>query len=461
MTKDRNPEWWCNRPSDATGRIAISLAPRRRRPDMSAMVTTQSPTLSFDRNGVSLNNGGRDIKVIATGLLIVMAAVFIAARLNEHLHPAVGFVRAFAEAAMVGGLADWFAVTALFRHPLGIPIPHTAIVPNNKDRIGETLAVFLKQNFLIPRLIARKMRGVDVAGAMGRFLAEPSGGEGRLRLGASRMIADALAALDQDRLGGMVKTALADRIRELDLAPLLGQALNAAMTDGRHQPILDGIVKFSAGALEDNQTLIRQMVHDNSGALVRMTGIDEAIANRIVAGLAKLIGEMAEQGDHPFRIKAEEGLAKLADDLQNDPVMRDRVARVRDEILDNAAVKRWLDGLWEQGRNALLKAARNPDTILAGRIGELLKQLGLMLAEDARLKSMINRFARRIAVGAVASYGDNALRLVSDTIRSWDAQTITDRLENTVGRDLQYIRINGTLVGGLVGLAIHTVSVLL
>jgi uncharacterized membrane-anchored protein YjiN (DUF445 family) len=428
---------------------------------MAVMATTRPQPLLLDRNGLAINNGGHDIKLIATSLLVVMAAVFITARLNEQLHPAIGFVRAFAEAAMVGGLADWFAVTALFRHPLGIPIPHTAIVPNNKDRIGETLAVFLKQNFLIPRLIARKMRGVDVAGAIGRFLAEPSGGEGRLRLGASRMIADALAALDQDRLGGMVKSAMADRIRELDLAPLLGQALTAAMADGRHQPILDGIVKFAAGALEDNEQLIHQMVHDNSGTLVRLTGIDEAIANRIVAGLAKLIGEMAEQGDHPLRLKAEEALAQLAHDLQNDPVMQDRVARVRDEILANAAVKRWLDGLWEQGRTALLKAARNPETVLAGRIGELLKQLGQMLGEDARLKMMINRFARRIAVGAIDSYGDNALRLVSDTIRGWDAQTITDRLENTVGRDLQYIRINGTLVGGLVGLAIHSVSVLL
>ena len=403
--------------------------------------------------------GLRRMRWVATGMLVAMAATYSVSRALDDRHPTFGFIRAFAEAAMVGGLADWFAVTALFRHPLGIPIPHTAIVPNNKDRIGETLAVFLKQNFLIPRLIARKMRSVDVAGAMGRFLAEPTGGEGRLRLGASRMIADALAALDQDRLGGMVKSALADRIRELDLAPLLGQALTAAMADGRHQPILDGIVKFSAGALEDNEQLIHQMVHDNSGALVRLTGIDEAIANRIVAGLAKLIGEMAEQGDHPLRAKAEEALTQLALDLQNDPVMQARVARVRDEIMDNAAVKRWLDGLWEQGRTALLKAARNPETVLAGRIGELLKQLGQMLAEDARLKTMINRFARRIAVGAIDSYGDNALRLVSDTIRSWDAQTITDRLENTVGRDLQYIRINGTLVGGLVGLIIHTVSV--
>ncbi len=414
--------------------------------------------LLVDRHGLAIGNDGRDIRLIATGLLALMAAVFVAARLNEAMHPALGYIRAFAEAAMVGGLADWFAVTALFRHPLGIPIPHTAIVPRNKDRIGDTLAVFLKQNFLIPRLIARKMRGVDVAGAIGRFLAEPSGGEGRLRLGASRMLADALAALDQDRLGGMVKSAIADRIRELDLAPLLGQALAAAMKDGRHQPLLDGIVKWSASALEDNEPLIHQMVHDNSNALMRLTGLDEVVANRIVAGLAKLVADMAGDADHPFREKAEAGFAKLADDLQHDAVMQERVARIRDEILDNAAVKRWLDGLWEQGRGALLRAARNPDTVLAGRLGELLKQLGDMLTEDVRLRSLINRFARRITVGAVDSYGDNALRLVSDTVRGWNATTITERLENAVGRDLQYIRINGTLVGGLVGTIIHAVG---
>ncbi len=455
----------------AARNAAIPLAPRAIDPDMGDMAAVQNSVVATDSREIArskailsnamLNNGGRDIKRIATGMLVVMAAIFITARLNEHIHPAIGFIRAFAEAAMVGGLADWFAVTALFRYPLGIPIPHTAIVPNNKDRIGDTLAVFLKQNFLIPRLIARKMRTLDVAGIIGRFLAEPGGGEGRMRIGASRMIADALGALDQDRLGGMVKSALADRLRELDLAPLLGQVLTAAMADGRHQPLLDGLVKWSAGALADNEQLIHEMVHDNSGALLRMTGIDEAIANRIVAGLAKLIGEIAEQGEHPLRVRAEEGLAKLAHDLQHDPEMQARVARVRDEILDNVAIKRWLDGLWEQGRTALLKAARNPDTMLAGRIGELMKQLGQMLTEDARLKRMINRFARRAVVGGIDNYGDNALRLVSDTVRSWDAGTITERLENTVGRDLQYIRINGTLVGGLVGLVIHTVSVAL
>lgn len=411
--------------------------------------------------GVAIAAKASNIRIVATGMLVVMAIVFVGAKTYQDVHPAIGFIRAFAEAGLVGGLADWFAVTALFRHPMGLPIPHTAIVPRNKNRIGDTLARFLLTNFLLPRLVARKMQTVDVAGAVGKFLSEPAEGGGRLRLGASRIIADGLGALDQQRLGGMVKSAIADRLRELDVAPLLGQALQAALAEGRHQPLLDAMVKWGSKTLELNEHLIHQMVHDNSNAIVRFTGLDESISNRIVAGLSKLLSEMAVDETHPLRIRVEEGLAKMALDLQHDPEVKAKVARVRDELLENKAVKRWLDGLWEQGRAALLKAARNPDTMLAGRIGELVTQFGAMLGEDAHIKRTLNRYARRAVVGIVDSYGEAALKLVSDTIRGWDAKTITDRLENAVGDDLQYIRINGTLVGGLVGVAIHTVDVLI
>src|SRR3569623_3031022 len=162
------------------------------------------------------------MRIVATALLLAMAALYLAARGLDSRHPAWGFVRAFAEAAKVGGLADWFAVTALFRHPVGLPIPHTAIIPRNKDRIGTTLAAFLRDNFLIPAVVARRMRNVDVAGATGRWQAGPGGGQGRLRLGAARLAADILASLDQKRLGGMVRGAMGQRLRALDVAPLLG-----------------------------------------------------------------------------------------------------------------------------------------------------------------------------------------------------------------------------------------------
>ncbi len=402
----------------------------------------------------------RNMRLVATGMLLAMAAVFIAARAAVHLHPAIGFVQAFAEAAMVGGLADWFAVTALFRHPLGLPIPHTAIIPRNKDRIGDTLALFLRDNFLTPAVVARRMRGLDVAAAAGRFLASPSGGDGRLRAGASRLVADVLETLDQERLGGMVKGAIGQRLRAINLAPLIGQALEAAMRDGRHAPVMDGIIRWADRTLEANDHLIRQMVHERAGRIMRWTGLDENLANAILNGLRKLLADMAEDPGHSLRLKAEEGMAKLADDLQFDIEMQVKVARIRDEILDNPAMHRWIDGMWEQARAGMLRAVRDPGKAMAGRLGEALKQLGETLQNEERLRRPINRFVRRAAVGATATYGDSIVKLVSETVRGWDASTVTSRLENAVGRDLQYIRVNGTLVGGLVGLAIHAVDTL-
>jgi uncharacterized membrane-anchored protein YjiN (DUF445 family) len=402
------------------------------------------------------------MRLVATALLVAMAALYLVARALGDRHPAWGFVRAFAEAAMVGGLADWFAVTALFRHPLGLPIPHTAIVPRNKDRIGDTLAQFLRDNFLIPRVVARRMQRVDVAGAAGRWLASPKGAsEGRLRRGASRLAADMLESLDQERLGGMVRTTLAQRLRSLEISPLLGNALSAAIADNRHVPLLDGIIKWAAKVLSANEPVIRAMVHERAGSLMRWTGLDETLANKIIAGLDGMIQDMAAQPDHPLRAKAEEGLAQLAHDLQFDPVMRERVEGFKAEMLDNPALSDWWQGIWEQMRGAMLKIARDPDAMMSGRFGEALRQLGTTLQEDPDLANTINRFARRAAVGTAADYGDAIVRLVSETVRGWDAQTITRRLENAVGRDLQYIRINGTLVGGLVGLVIHAVDVLL
>ncbi|HEV2748338.1 MAG TPA: DUF445 domain-containing protein [Allosphingosinicella sp.] len=402
--------------------------------------------------------GVRGMRMVATGMLVAMAAVFLVANELDERWAAWGFVKAFAEAAMVGGLADWFAVTALFRHPLGLPIPHTAIIPRNKDRIGDTLAQFLRDNFLTPSVVARRMAGLDVAGTIGRFLANPPG-EGRLRQGASRLVADILQALDQERLGGMVKSAVAGRLRSLEVSPLLGQTLDAAITEERHVPMLDGIVTWVGRTLDANEDMIRAMVHDRAGWIVRLAGLDERLADAIIDGLRRLTIDMAVDPHHPLRAKAEEGLANLAWDLQYDEAMKAKVEELKAEIIANKAVTAWIDGLWEKARAGLLKAARDPEATLAGKFGEAIRQLGATLQEDPHLRTTINQFARRAVVGGVASYGNGIVALVSDTIRGWDARTVTSRLEGAVGRDLQYIRVNGTLVGGLVGLIIHTVEV--
>ena len=402
--------------------------------------------------------GATGMKVVATGLLVVMAAVFAITRAFEDRHPALGYVKAFAEAAMVGGLADWFAVTALFRHPLGLPIPHTAIIPRNKDRIGETLATFLKENFLIPSVVARRMRGIDVAGTAGRLLQTPPGEGTRIRAGASRLIADIFESLDDERLGGIVKGAISSRIRAMEVSPLLGHTLASAISEDRHVPMLEAAIRWTARALEANEQLIREMVHKKANWVLKLAGLDAKLADAIIDGLRKLTVEMATDPAHPVRLRVQEALAQLADDLQNRPETRARVEEMKEQLLDNESVSLWLDTLWQKGREAIIRAARNPDAALAGKLGEVLRTMGGTLESDPRIRSAINQFARRAVVGMAASYGGSIVKLVSDTIRSWDARTITARLEAAVGRDLQYIRINGTIVGGLVGLVLHALD---
>ena len=401
------------------------------------------------------------MRLIATGMLVAMAGTFLVARALAPVHPAWGFVRAFAEAAMVGGLADWFAVTALFRHPLALPIPHTAIIPRNKDRIGDQLAAFLRDYFLIPVVVARRMRRMDVASAVGRWLANPTAGSKRVTRGASRLAVEVLQALDQERLGGMVRGAMVSQVRSIELAPLLGRALDAAMAENRHQPVIDGIVRWARKVLEANDGMVRAMVHERAGTILRWTGLDETIANKIIDGLDRLLADMADQPGHPMRTKVEEALATLARDLQEKADLRDRVEAAKLALLENPAMQGWINGLWEQARHAMLRLARDPEKLLAGKMGEMLRQLGQTLESDVRLRNTVNRYTRRIAVGTAADYGDVIVGLVSETVRGWDAHTITQRLEHAVGKDLQFIRINGTLVGGLVGLAIHGVDVAL
>ncbi len=399
--------------------------------------------------------GAAGMKAAATGLLVVMAIVFIVARAVEPTYPAASWVKAFAEAGMVGGMADWFAVTALFRHPLGLPIPHTAIIPRNKDRIGAALAHFLKENFLIAPVVARRMRHIDLAGAAGRFLQAPAGQETRIRKGASRLIADLAESLDDERLGGLVKGAISARLKAMEVAPLLGHALASAINEDRHVPMLEGTIRWMARALDANEELIREMVHKRANWVLKLAGIDSRIADAVVDGLKKLTVEMGTDPAHPVRVKIEGALAQLANDLQTRPETRERVEAMKDELVANKSVGLWLDTLWQKSRAAIIAAARNPDTAMAGKLGEVLKSMGQSLEHDPKMRGAINQFARRAVAGMAASYGSSIVKLVSETVRGWDARTVTDRLESAVGRDLQYIRINGTLVGGLVGLVLH------
>ncbi len=411
-------------------------------------------TLSADK--------ARGMRRTATGLLIAMALAFIALRHFEGAHPGWGYAIAFTEAAMVGGLADWFAVTALFRHPLGIPIPHTAIIPVNKNRIADTMAVFLRENFLTPQVVARRLQGFNLAEGAGKFLCadRPDSG-GRLQDGVAELFADILESLDPERLGGQVRTGLTHQLEKLEVAPLLGQMLQTSIADERHTPLLDSLIRKAGEVLEANDDLMRTIVRQRTSAILQWTGLDGRIAISVLDGLYKLLAEMLVIPGHPLRMKIEELLETLAVDLVEDADTREKVERAKLELLANPALGHWWQGVWERIRMGLIEAARDPQRPVSAHLDSALTELGTALREDKALQVQVNRFARRAMVGVVSRYGDEIVRLVSETVKRWDAQTVTGRIESAVGRDLQFIRINGTLVGGLVGLAIHAVDSIL
>ncbi len=399
------------------------------------------------------------MRAIASGLLLAMAALFAIARHFAGANPGWAWVRAFSEAALVGGLADWFAVTALFRHPLGLPIPHTAIIPANKDRIADTMANFLRTHFLTPQVVSRRLRGMNLAAAIGAFLGDPRRmGEARLRQGAAGLLSDILESLDSDELGGMVKSAARQQLERIDIATLLGQLLGATIADKRHLLLIEGALRWAGFTIAENEDLLRGMIHEQAGSVLRWTGLDERLANALLDGAYRLIAECLVDPDHPLRRKMEVRLGTLAHDLIRDAALRAKLGGMRTELLANPAMAAWLDGLWRRTRAALLRNARDPGRALSGQLGTGLAGFGRSLQQDAALQQLVNRFARRTLVGIAARHGGTIVTLVSETVKRWDARTVTDRIESAVGRDLQFIRLNGTVVGGTVGVVLYAID---
>ena len=396
------------------------------------------------------------MRLVATLLLVAMAGVFAAAAHFQAAYPAAGYVRAFAEASLVGGLADWFAVTALFRHPLGLPIPHTAIIPNKKDRIGDSLAAFLKDNFLTPQIVARRLEAVDVAGVAARWLTTPTQ-PGKRRRGLGQLFARLIEAVDQDAIAAVVRDAAVTRVEAMPLAPIVAGAIDAAIDGNRHDGLVDAAVQWAVRALDTQEGQIRAMVHDRTAWLLRLASIDDRVADAIIEGLRDLLHAVAGDPDHALRQRITEALRDYAFDLRHFPDAQAKVEAFKADLLANPQLRHWLGGLWHQARAALLRLLTEPGSG-TGQLRALGASLGAALEADPALRAAVNLHVRRAVVGLVNDYGDALVTLVSDTVHGWDAATVTTKLENAVGRDLQYIRINGTVIGGLVGLAIHAVT---
>jgi uncharacterized membrane-anchored protein YjiN (DUF445 family) len=393
----------------------------------------------------------------ATGLLALAAAVFAGASAFESQYPWLGYVRATAEASLVGGLADWFAVTALFRHPLGLPIPHTAIVATRKERIGRILGNFVQNHFLSRDVVAANLRAVRPAERAARWLADPEHSRQVARQVASGL-AKTLEALPDEDVRGLVHEVVSARLRATRVAPALGKTLALVLADDRHQTILNEAVRLAAEAVRDNREVIREKVRTESPWWVPGV-VDEQIFQRIIVTVESLLRDIGANQYHPLRAAFDTALRDFVDRLQHAPEVIAKAEALKEEWLSDPSLAELSARLWEGTRRAIVAYATRTDGGAApGALERGLSEFGAALATNGSLLAEIDDVLIDLAGTVVERYRHEIGDLIAQTVAGWDPEATSRRFELAVGRDLQFVRINGTLVGGLVGLAIYTLS---
>ncbi|WP_344762063.1 DUF445 domain-containing protein [Actimicrobium antarcticum] len=395
---------------------------------------------------------------IATGLLLLMALTFVLARWFEQVHPAIGFVRAFAEAALVGALADWFAVTALFRHPLGLPIPHTAIIQKNKDRIGASIAGFLEHNFMTHAVISSEFARIDFAGAAARWLAQPDNSRA-VALQLAGGLPAVLRLVDDDDISNFIHARFDSVVAHVRFAPLLADMLTVLVADRRHQELFDHLLVMVAGALEKNQPFIRQKIHDNSPRWMPRA-FDDKFFERLLEGLNSVLEEM-KQPDSEWRTRFQESVEELVARLRSSDAYEERIAGLVRSGLQHPVFRSYVDQVWHDLRQRLLDDVACADSRIAAGLVRVIIAGSVALADDVAVRTKLNDWLRQFATDAVVQRRGTIAALVERVIRQWDGETVARKFELYVGRDLQFIRINGTVVGGLVGVLLHLVSMAL
>ncbi len=394
---------------------------------------------------------------LATGMLVAMVAVLVLANVFLAFHASVGYLRAFAEAAVVGALADWFAVTALFRQPLGLPIPHTAIVPRNKERIGAALGRFVELNFASPELVSAKLAGVDLSGNLARWLSDPS----RTEIFADRLIRltpQLLESVEDHDIRRFVSDSLSKRAQHFDLGPLLGEVVLMLTAEKRHQVLLDKLLRETDDYITANEQRIRERVRENTAWLWQRLSIDSEVADNVILVLRELLAEIARDSRHPLRLRLDAAIEKLISELATSAEYREQIAVHTRKLLNHPALHEFAATLWRDIRSSLHKEIGSEDSTIKALLREATQSATRALLRDRDLRERLNEWMRDIVLEAVQSHQRNVGSLIADTVRDWDTETVTRRIEQQVGEDLQYIRINGTMIGGLVGLAIYTIS---
>ncbi|SEB98937.1 Uncharacterized membrane-anchored protein YjiN, DUF445 family [Streptomyces melanosporofaciens] len=407
---------------------------------------------------VERRRGVRRMKALATGMLLGVALVYVLATWarSSGVDGWPGYVAAAAEAGMVGALADWFAVTALFRRPMGLPIPHTAIIPTKKDQLGASLGEFVGENFLSGDVVRMRLRAVGIGGRLGTWLVQPEHAE-RVTAELATALRGALTVLRDSDVQAVVGEAITRRADAQEVAPGLGKLLERVVAEGGHRRAVDLVcLRAHDWLVEHNDSVMQAVTGGAPGWTPRF--VDRKVGDRVYKELLRFVTEMRDMPAHPARGALDRFLTDFAGDLQSDTDTRARVERVKSEVLGRGDVQDIIATAWASVRAMIVTAAEDERSELRQRARAAILSLGRRMVTDQRLRDKVDGWLEDAAVYVVTTYRDEITSLITETVAGWDAEHTSRKIEAHIGRDLQFIRINGTVVGALAGLVIYTVS---
>lgn len=402
----------------------------------------------------------RRVKLLATLALAGCVALLVAAKMLEPAHPAFAYLAAFAEAAAIGGVADWYAVVALFRRPLGLPIPHTAIVTRNQDRIGDNLGAFIETNFLAPEPVEKKLRELDFAREISRWLSDRSRAESLARF-AARLAPQMLAAMEETGLKQFTAERVKAQLAKVDVAPMVAEALNGLAASDRHQQVMDELLSALHGFLSNDESVdaLRKRIARELPAVLNRLGADALILRRILSAASDLIDNIRNDPAHELRAEFGRFFRTYVEELKDSEAFHLRVEQAKQRLLSRSEISSVTERIWESLRAFVETDAQAENPILAERLTALFVDIGSGLAEEPKLSADINAGMVAALSTFVAAQKRGVAAFAAEQVKSWDFKRLTLLIEANVGRDLQYIRFNGMIVGGLAGLGLHILLV--
>jgi uncharacterized membrane-anchored protein YjiN (DUF445 family) len=404
----------------------------------------------------------RRVKLLATSVLAATLALFIAAKALLPVHPVFGFVAAFAEAATIGGLADWYAVVALFRRPLGLPIPHTAIIQSNQHRIADKLGEFIELHFLEAAPVEAKLRQIDFGSFIADWLRDAKRSEDLARF-ALRLLPEAVSATETSGLMTFITRRITTKLMSIDLAPLAAGTLRGFVQEGRHQGLLDDILRAVHQTLTqaDTMAVIRDKIRDELPTLLKLYRADRFLVNRIVATATTFFEEVRSDPKHPFRGEFDRMLLSFVDRLGTDKNFAERIDGLKRDLIARPELGDLARNIWSNARAFIERSASGETQVLQQILARMFVEAGEALAGDAELRAEINQGLVAVLRSVIADQKSGVSTFISDQVKAWDMGQLIALIEINIGRDLQYIRFNGSLIGGLAGLALYTLEYLL